>query len=227
MKLNQENSKAPRQLLALLITFALAVCIGALILYPNKSLPVLHPADLNPALVDARDWSRSQHNITSFDLINHHGENIQLDDVLGQVLIVDFFFTRCATICPIMTSNLTKVRDAFHGKAGWRILSHSVTPKADSASVLAAYAKRMNAEHPNWWFLTGEKKEVYRLARRSYFACYDEASGGDGGLQDFVHTENVVLVDQQGRLRGFYDGTSESSINQLIEDCDWLLQEKN
>jgi protein SCO1/2 len=85
----------------------------------------------------------------------------------------------------------------------------------------------MNAEHPNWWFLTGEKREVYRLARRSYFACYDELNGGDGGLQDFVHTENVVLVDKQGRLRGFYDGTSESSINQLIEDCTWLLQEKN
>ena len=94
MKLNSDNSKAPRQLLALLITFALAVCIGALILYPSKSLPVLHPADLNPALVDARDWNRAQHSITPFDLINHHGEDIHLDDVLGQVLIVDFFFTR-------------------------------------------------------------------------------------------------------------------------------------
>ena len=84
----------------------------------------------------------------------------------------------------------------------------------------------MDAEHENWWFLTGEKKEIYRLARRSYLACYDEARGGDGGMQDFVHTENVVLVDQKGRLRGFYDGTSELSMNQLVEDCQWLLQEK-
>jgi len=85
----------------------------------------------------------------------------------------------------------------------------------------------MGAEHDCWWFLTGAKKEIYRLARSSYFACYDEANGGDGGLQDFVHTENVVLIDTQGRLRGFYDGTSEEAINQLIGDAKFLLEKKD
>ena len=85
----------------------------------------------------------------------------------------------------------------------------------------------MGAEDRRWWFLTGSKKEIYRLARRSYFACYDEAQGGDGGLQDFVHTENVVLVDRLGRLRGFYDGTSESAMNQLVEDARWLIEKKD
>ena len=219
-------ASASWQLIALLSTFMVAVAVGVIILYPQKSLPILQPGDLNPALVDSQDWSREQHSIAAFDLINHLGDTISKADVIGDVLIVDFFFTRCATICPIMTTNLSKVRDALEEGEGWKILSHSVTPEADSVPVLRDYAHRMNAEHSNWWFLTGAKKEIYRLARRSYFACYDEASGGDGGMQDFVNTENVVLVDQQGRLRGFYDGTSETSMNQLIEDCLWLLDEK-
>lgn len=226
MKNISSNTSSYKQLIALVATFIAAVIVGVFILYPRKSLPIIQPGDLNPALVDAQDWNREQHLIAAFGLINHLGDSIHLKDVEGDVLIVDFFFTRCATICPIMTKNLTVVKEALDGEDGWRMLSHSVTPEADSVSILSAYAKRMDAEHPNWWFLTGDKREIYRLARRSYFACYDEANGGDGGLQDFVHTENVVLVDQGGRLRGFYDGTSESAMNQLIEDSRWLLQEK-
>tara|TARA_B100000767_G_scaffold184378_1_gene172024 strand:+ start:3573 stop:4286 length:714 start_codon:yes stop_codon:yes gene_type:complete len=220
-------SGSQRQLLALAVVFSIAVVVGVIILYPSKSLPIIQPSELNPALVDSQDWNREQHSIGPFSLLNHLGDSIKLADVLGDVLIVDFFFTRCATICPIMTKNLAGVKNALNTELGWRMLSHSVTPQADSVSVLSAYAKRMNAEHPNWWFLTGDKSEIYRLARRSYFACYDEANGGDGSMQDFVHTENIVLVDQQGRLRGFYDGTSEFAMNQLIEDCQWLLDENN
>ena len=130
------------------------------------------------------------------------GDTVTKGDVEGQILVVDFFFTRCATICPVMTGNLKMLHDALPD--GVRILSHSVTPFADSVSVLNAYAEKHAAEASKWWFLTGEKTEVYRLARKSYFSCLDE---GDGGYQDFVHTENVVLVDAEGRLRGFYDGT--------------------
>ena len=148
------------------------------------------------------------------------GDTIHLSDVEGQILIVDFFFTRCATICPLMTSNLKLVHDRL--PEGVRILSHSVTPQADSVSVLSAYADKYTASPSKWWFLTGEKDEVYRLARRSYFACLDE---GDGGYQDFVHTENVVLVDPEGRLRGFYDGTLEKEISQLYRDLEVLLKE--
>ena len=106
---------------------------------------------------------------------------------------------------------------------GVRILSHSVTPFADSVSVLNAYAEKYAAEASKWWFLTGEKTEVYRLARKSYFSCLDE---GDGGYQDFVHTENVVLVDAEGRLRGFYDGTLKEEISQLYRDIQRLQEEK-
>ncbi len=207
--------------------FAISVAIGAFILAPTHVLPIYQPSQLNPALVDPVAWEDENHRISDFELVNHLGDTVSLNDVEGEVLIVDFFFSRCATICPIMTSNLTRVPTELNSHDSWRILSHSVTPVADTPEVLSAYAKKMNAEDRRWWFLTGSKKEIYRLARKSYFACYDEAQGGDGGLQDFVHTENIVLVDRLGRLRGFYDGTSESSINQLIEDARWLLQKKD
>ena len=211
----------------LLLVFSVGVGIGVRELTPERSLPIIQPHELNPALVDPSAWSNEDHRIMDFTLVNHHGDTVSLQDVQGEVLIADFFFSRCATICPIMTKNLTAVTKALSGTKGWRILSHSVTPAADTPEVLAAYANKMGADHPRWWFLTGPKKDIYRLARRSYFACYDEAQGGDGGMQDFVHTENIVLVDANGRLRGFYDGTSEEAINQLIEDARLLLEKKD
>jgi protein SCO1/2 len=105
-----------------------------------------------------------------------------------------------------------------------QILSHSVTPVADSVSVLNAYAEKHGANPALWWFLTGPKEDIYALARRSYFSCLDE---GDGGFQDFVHTENVVLVDSQGRLRGFYDGTDEQAMSRLFRDLTFLLKKKS
>lgn len=209
------------------IVFGGSVAVGTYWLTPERELPVYQPNQLNPALVDPGTWNDQHHRITDFTLINHLGDSVSLQDVRGDVLIVDFFFTRCATICPIMTSNLTEIPRELGKIQGWRILSHSVTPQADTPEVLATYAKRMGAEDDRWWFLTGDKKEIYRLARRSYFACYDETQGGDGGLQDFVHTENVVLVDASGQLRGFYDGTSEEAINQLIADVRLLLEKKD
>lgn len=209
------------------VVFAVGVAVGIELLTPQRTLPVIQPHKLNPALVDPSAWASEDHRIVDFTLVNHLGDTVTLSDVAGEVLIVDFFFSRCATICPIMTKNLTAVPRALTGYDGWQIMSHSVTPAADTPEVLRAYADKMGAAHPDWWFLTGPKEDIYRLARRSYFACYDEAQGGDGGMQDFVHTENVVLVDANGRLRGFYDGTSEEAINQLIADARWLLEKKD
>jgi protein SCO1/2 len=180
----------------------------------EERLPVYQPSQINPALVDPSLLSEDDHRILDFSLINQLGDTISLSDVEGSILIVDFFFTRCATICPILTSNLKLIQDRLPD--GVRILSHSVTPYADSVSVLS--------DSSLWWFLTGQKDEIYKLARRSYFACLDE---GDGGYQDFVHTENVVLVDTQGRLRGFYDGTREEEISQLYQDLTRLIKENS
>ena len=164
------------------------------------------------------------HRILDFELVNHVGDTVTLADVQDQILVVDFFFTRCATICPLMTKNLQRIHDRLDPQMPIRILSHSVTPQADSVSVLKRYAEKHGANSDLWWFLTGEKKEIYRLARQSYFSCLDE---GDGGFQDFVHTENIVLIDDRGRLRGFYDGTDSKSMSQLFSDLGVLLKKKS
>lgn len=186
----------------------------------EERLPIYQPSQINPALVDPALLAETDHHITDFTLFNQLGDTVSLSNLEGQILIVDFFFTRCVTICPILTSNLKLIHDRLPNKV--RILSHSVTPVADSVSVLSDYADRYDVDPSKWWFLTGPKDEVYRLARTSYFACLDE---GDGGYQDFIHTENVVLVDPIGRLRGFYDGTQSEEISQLYRDLTVLIKE--
>ncbi|MDB0024948.1 SCO family protein [Flavobacteriales bacterium] len=192
--------------------------------YEPWDLPIYEPGQLNPALVDPSALTSKNHRILDFALINHLGDTVTQEDVRGQILVVDFFFTRCATICPLMTTNLQRIHDRLSPGAPVRILSHSVTPVADSVSVLNAYADKYNANPDLWWFLTGPKNHIYELARRSYFSCLDE---GDGGFQDFVHTENVVLVDDRGRLRGFYDGTDSKAMSRLLSDLDFLIEKKS
>ena len=204
------------------IVFALAVVWGAFELMPARKLPVLQPSDLNPALVDASLRHAERHRILPFTLVNQLGDTVTEADVAGQILVADFFFTRCPTICPVMTQQLTRVQAAYANESRLRILSHSVTPVADSVPVLAAYATRYGADPSRWWFLTGDKAHIYELSRRSYFSCLED---GDGGLQDFVHTENVALIDPTGRIRGMYDGTSSDEIDGLIEDISLPLAE--
>ena len=191
---------------------------------PEKDLPIYQPSQLNPALVDVSLMREEDHRVSDFILVNQLGDTVTRSDVEGQILVVDFFFTRCATICPLMTKNLRRIHDRLDPDLPVQLLSHSVTPFADSVSVLRAYADKQEANPALWWFLTGPKSEIYSLARKSYFSCLDE---GDGGFQDFVHTENVVLVDSEGRLRGFYDGTDSKAMSQLFSDLEFLLEKKS
>ena len=203
---------------------AVAILIGWYMLTPPHALPIYQPSDLNPALVDPSVLGHEDHRILPFELYNQDGDTVGLSDVNGQILVVDFFFTRCATICPMLTANMAQVQSRYLDEDRVRLLSHSVTPKMDSVPVLFDYAQEHGVEARRWWLLTGSKQEVYKLARKSYFAALDE---GDGGLQDFVHTENVVLVDEFGRLRGFYDGTDLTEMNRLAADLDFLLALEN
>ncbi len=215
------SRKTPWGLIAYVGVAVVAIGIGTVLLTPDEGLPIYQPSDLNPALVDPSVLGHEDHRILPFTLMNQLGDTVTEKDVAGQVLVVDFFFTRCATICPMLTSNMKRVQDSFMAEEGVRLLSHSVTPVADSVAVLAAYAEANGVESDRWWMMTGPKPEVYRLARQSYFAALDE---GDGGLQDFVHTENIVLVDTLGRLRGFYDGTDLDEVNRLVRDLQFLLE---
>ncbi len=212
------------RIIAFIGIFFVAVIIGWRLLRPSQALPVYHPRDINPRLVDpaVRD-TPGEHHILDFTLTDHLGHTYTRDSIQGRVLVTDFFFTTCPTICPRMTEQLGRVQEAFRDEPGLLLLSHSVTPEQDSVPVLAAHAVEKGVDPARWRLLTGPRKQIYALARRSYFACLDE---GDGGMQDFVHTENFVLVDRQGRLRGFYDGTSPKDVDRLIEDIPKLLAEQ-
>lgn len=193
------------------------------LLIPEKRLPVYNPADVNPKLVDESIVHvRRNHKVADFSLINQNGETITQNDYKDKIYVTDFFFTRCQTICPIMTSNIGKVQEVFKNENDIKFLSLSVTPIIDSVSILREYADKKGVIDSKWNITTGDKKHIYDLARKSFFAVLDE---GDGGLQDFIHTENFVLVDKKQQIRGYYDGTDTKDIERLISDIRTLQHE--
>ncbi|MAY83476.1 MAG: SCO family protein [Flavobacteriales bacterium] len=212
--------------LPIIIPFVL-LCIGVAIAYTmikdNRTLPIYTPAMINPELVDESvQGERVKHNIADFELVDQDGKAFNQSDLEGKYYVSDFFFTTCPTICPDMSTQLKRVQEAYKADDDFMIVSHTVNPEVDSAETLKAYAELYEADPNKWVFLTGDKKIIYDLARKSYFAATTE---GDGGVNDFIHTENFVLVDKEKRIRGFYDGTSEESVDQLITDIEILSQE--
>lgn len=207
-----------------LLIAAVAIAVGYQLLKPSDELPVYHPNQLDPRLVDpAVKGRKGEHRISDFNLVDQFGGRFAMSDVKGRIIVADFFFTTCATICPKMTTQMERVQEAYRDENRLLLLSHSVTPEMDSVPVLAAYAELHHADPERWRFLTGDRKQIYSLARTSYFAAMDE---GDGGPDDFVHTENFVLVDPQRRIRGFYDGTSPEDVDRLISDIAKLIKEQ-
>lgn len=207
-----------------LLVVTVAIGVGYLMLKPSDELPVYHPNQLDPRLVDPSVKGRAgEHHISDFDLTDQFGGHFTMADVGHRIIVADFFFTTCATICPKMTNQMERVQEAYKDEDRLLLLSHSVTPEMDSVPVLAAYAASHRADPDRWRFLTGDRRQIYALARKSYFAAMDE---GDGGPDDFVHTENFVLVDPQRRIRGFYDGTSTADVDRLIGDIAKLLKEQ-
>ncbi len=193
------------------------------LLTPEKKLPIYNPADVNPKLVDESLLHiRRNHKVLDFKLINQNGDTITQEDYKNKIYVADFFFTRCMTICPVMTNNMGKLQEVFKDDDDIKFLSHSVTPVMDSVPILKEYAIKKGVIDSKWNITTGTKKHIYELARKSYFAVLDE---GDGGLQDFIHTENFVLVDKKRQIRGYYDGTDLDDIQRLIADIKILKNE--
>lgn len=188
-----------------------------------KSLPIYNPIDINPKLVDESLLNKSKnHTIGTFTLKDQDGNIITEHNFNEVIYVADFFFTRCGTICPIMTNNMAVLQNRFKDNPKVKFLSHSVTPIMDSVPVLKAYANAHGAISNKWYLTTGDKKMIYNLARKNYFAVLDE---GDGNAQDFIHTEQFVLIDTKKRIRGFYDGTNTLKIQQAIKDIEILLLE--
>lgn len=192
-------------------------------LKPQKALPIYNPADVNPELVDSTIQYKSKyHTIADFSFINQNGDTITQKNYEGKIYVADFFFTTCGSICPKMSTNLVEVQKAVLNNPKVMLLSHTVFPEVDSVSVLKAYAVKYGVVDSKWNLVTGDKKEIYTMARKSYLAV---KLGRPDQLYDMVHTENFVLVDQKRRVRGFYDGTKKEDISRLLEDIDFLSKE--
>tara|TARA_R110000744_G_scaffold27058_4_gene66231 strand:+ start:175 stop:831 length:657 start_codon:yes stop_codon:yes gene_type:complete len=188
----------------------------------REELPIYNPSDFNAELVDVSLQSNNgNHTVSDFELINQNGKIVTQEDYRDRVYIVDFFFTRCPSICPLMTSNMIKIQNEFINNSDIMLLSLSVTPEIDSISVLRKYANDKGAIDSKWNITTGNKKHIYELARKSYFAVVEQ---GDGGMQDFIHTPNFILVDKKRQIRGVYNGTEDEEINRLMDDLRILIK---
>lgn len=198
---------------SLALIFGVSVYFAYRINKPEKTLPVF-----GPTADDAK-----AHAISPFSLTSQSGKNITEANVKGRIYVADFFFTTCHGICPRMTNQMQRIAEHYKNNPDLLLLSHTVNPEYDSVPVLAEYARRHGANEKQWIFLTGDKKQIYDLARVSYLV---DASEGDGGTEDFVHTQNFALVDKNLHIRGYYDGTDSAEVNKLISDIEILLLEK-
>ena len=188
-----------------------------------KPLEVYQPAMVSTELVDSTvQRQRKYHKIADFSLINQNGKTITQEDYKDKIYVADFFFTTCQSICPIMTKNMAEVQKEILNDNEIMLLSHTVTPEIDSVEQLKRYAKEKGVVDTKWNLVTGDKKQIYELARKSYLAV---KSDGDGGPYDMIHTENFMLIDKKRQIRGFYDGTDPEEIERLLADIKILKKE--
>ncbi len=187
----------------------------------KEELPIYNPSDFNPELVDISLQKTNQnHTVADFELINQNGKTITQEDYNNHVYVVDFIFTRCLGICPVMTNNMGKLQKEFLKNDEIKFLSISVTPDIDRVAVLKQYAADNGVIDAKWNITTGNKKHIYELARKSYFAVVEQ---GDGELQDFIHTPNFILIDKVKQIRGIYDGTVDNEMLRIAGDIKTLI----
>lgn len=158
--------------------------------------------------------------VGAFSFINQDSQSISSAEMVGKIWVADFFFTRCPSICPQMTNNLQLVQAAFSNRQDVKIMSFTCDPVHDRPKQLRDYAASFEANPSIWQFVTGEKDLLYRFARNQ---LYITATDGDAGATDFIHEQYLVLVDKEGYIRGFYDGTKVFEVNVLINDIKKLL----
>jgi len=162
------------------------------------------------------------HFIPDFEFTDQNNKKVNKLTVKNKIYVTEYFFTTCKSICPVMNTNLEKIYKEFKPNRDFLILSHTVNPENDSASVLKEYANLHGVKDGRWLFLTGSKKALYELARKGYLLNAEE---GDGGEEDFIHTQNFALIDKESHIRGFYDGTDSLEIVRLTQDIKLLLKE--
>jgi len=218
-----------KRILFLIALFAVCVPIGYFLIKPKNQdvLPVINPIDVQEEMVDPELLRIGQgHTIGNFSFQNQDNKTITQKEIEGKVFVAEYFFTTCQSICPIMNDQMQRVQKEFKGNSKVKILSFTVDPEVDTVEQMKRYAQKQMAISGQWHFLTGKKEDLYLLARKSFFVLKpaEAQNQGDAG-SDFIHTNNFVLVDQQKRIRGYYDGTSEKGVSELIRDISRLLEE--
>ena len=190
-----------------------------------QPLPIYQPTMVSTELVDSTiQHQKKYHKIADFKLINQNGKIITQKDYQDKIYVADFFFTTCQSICPVMTTNMAIIQKDIMNDDDVMLLSYSVTPKIDSVAQLKRYAIEKGVNDHKWNLVTGDKKQIYELARKSYLVVKTD---GNGDEFDMIHTENFVLVDKKKQIRGFYDGTNSEDIARLIKDIKILKKESN
>jgi protein SCO1/2 len=197
---------------------------GKIVERPPSRLPVYNSRRMQPAwLHEDPVPEKDIHHVLDFSLTDQQGQARTLADLDGKIYVSYFFFASCAGICLKMAEELKRVQNSFSEHDEVRLVGHSVTPGVDTVTALAAYGKQKGINPERWHLLTGEKKEIFDLARKSYFAVTD---GKDDDYKNLIHTENLVLVDKEKMIRGVYNGTYPQDVNRLVEDIAVLLEEQ-
>lgn len=203
----------------ILLFSAAAITLFYTILKPTETLPIYQPDEVNEKLVDTSIIHVSKyHKISDFKLINQNGEEITQEFYKNKIYVADFFFTTCQDICPIMTKNMYRLQEELKEDNDILFLSHTVIPEIDTVQQLKKYAVDNKIDESKWNLVTGDKKQIYELARKSYLAVED----AEFGEYDMIHTENFMLIDKKRQIRGFYDGTNDLEIDRLISDIEIL-----
>ena len=195
----------------------------------NKSrvatLPFYDEATFTPNWMATNDDRLDTfHRISPFKLTNQEGDIVTEQTFKDKIYVVDFFFTICPGICPKMTANMKGLQEEFINDNEVMLLSHSVTPERDSVPVLKQYAENKGILSSKWHLVTGTQQEIYKLGRKDYFV--EESLGLDKAEDEFLHTENFVLVDKNRHIRGIYNGLKKASISYLIADIKTLKKER-
>lgn len=208
----------------ILIFSAAAVYMFYVILKPVEVLPIYQPAEVNEKLVDSSIIHVAKyHKISDFKLTNQNGKEITQANYKDKIYVADFFFTTCQDICPVMTKNMYQLQEELKNDNQILLLSHTVIPEVDTVEQLKKYAIENNVDDSKWNLVTGDKKQIYELARKSYLAVEDS----NYNEYDMIHTENFMLIDKEKQIRGFYDGTNSEDINRLLKDIEILKQSYN
>lgn len=190
----------------------------------TKTLPFYNSEAFTPEWISENDTKYSDiHKIAPFEFTNQNGELVTNKNFEGKIYIADFFFTTCPSICPILAKNMGAIQENYKDDNEILLLSHSVMPWVDSVEKIKEYAIEKKAIDNKWHLITGDRDKIYNLARTSYFADEDFKKTKDE--TEFIHTENFILVDKNGRIRGVYNGTLAVDVKRLKRHIEILKKE--